>query len=190
MQLKNPWRAVILCTTSLVCVSAVFAQEDDAQYMLLKNEFGELCTMCEATVVCSESDLPELADLTSPEAAPYTLYHLHTKTFFGQIMTIWDYMVRWIEPVIVENRPITIYRVPEGGIRSASRNRTETSVSLSLEPALIEVDGLQIDRWSQQWSAVDGTVVGACKRLPLRETWRVLQDAQPWPERVGEDSGS
>lgn len=176
-------RVSTISILAFMCVSHVLAQDESAQYMLLKNEFGELCTMCEATVVCSQTELPGVEDLSKPGAAPYTLYHFHTKTFFGQMATIWDYMVRWIEPVVRESRPVTIYKVPADGIGSDSRSRRETTVYLSLEPALIEINGQQIDRWSRQWADADGTVLGACQRLPLRDTWRVLQDAQPWPER-------
>lgn len=158
----------------------------DEDEMLLHNKFGELCTMCEATVLCAAGDVTGVGvpDLEQAEGGPYTLYHFHTKTFFGQIATIYDYMIRWIEPVITEKRPLTVYTIPAPGDPSAARGRTETWVELSLEPPVITIDEREIERRSREWRAMDGRVVGSCKRLPLRETWAYLQAGTPWPELV------
>jgi len=160
------------------------AEIKNPEYMLLKNDFGELCTMCEATVVCSVGPIPPppVEQLERENAGPYWIYHFHTKTFWGQIGTIWDYMVRWIEPVVRENRPVTIYKIPEAGIDSADRVRVESLAYLSTEPAEVAVSGRTIDRWSREWHSEDGSVLGSCARLPLRETWPILTAREPWPE--------
>jgi hypothetical protein len=159
--------------------------------MLLHSKFGELCTMCEATVVCASRDVSAVSvdDLIQPTAGPYTLYHFHTKTFLGQIATIYDFLIRWIEPVITEKRPLTIYEIPAAGEEAAGRGRIETSVELSRNPPMITVGQRQIERHTREWRSLDGEVLGACRRLPLRETWDYLQTNGPWPERTALSAG-
>lgn len=173
---------------SVLLAAATMSADDQPEPvdMLLHSKFGELCTMCEATVVCASRDISAVSvdDLIQPVAGPYTLYHFHTKTFLGQVATIYDYMIRWIEPVITEKRPLTIYEIPAAGDPAVGRGRIETSVELSLDPPLITVGQLQIERRNREWRSADGEVLGACRRLPLRETWEYLQSNGPWPERT------
>lgn len=156
--------------------------EPETEYMLLQNKFGELCTMCEATVVCRADQATEIGvdDLGKAATAPYTLYHFHTKDFWGQVATIWDYMIRWVKPVLREKRPLTIYSVEDSGEGTARGSMSRTMAFLSLDPASIQVGERRIDRWSGEWLAADGTVVGSCSRLPLRDTYRFLKANAPW----------
>jgi hypothetical protein len=173
---------------ALICHTAGLSAEtsSDPDEMLLHNKFGELCTMCEATVVCASRDVSNVTvdELNQATGGPYTLYHFHTKTFLGQIATIYDYLIRWIEPVITEKRPVTIYAIPAAGDASVARARTETNAELSLEPPVIAIDKQQIERRSREWRSADGQALGSCKRLPLRDTWAFLQANAPWPEHA------
>src|SRR5210317_1358986 len=58
----------------------------------LVGQFGEVCTMCEVTVLCEAgSELP--ADDAVPTGGDFTLYHLQTRTFWSQISTIWEWFI-------------------------------------------------------------------------------------------------
>jgi len=178
--------AALACLTLAFYATGAAAETgNDPDEMLLHNKFGELCTMCEATVVCTSGDVSGITvdQLEQGGGGRLTLYHFHTKTFLGQIATIYDYMIRWIEPVITEKRPLTIYSIPAADDKSAGRARIETTVELSLEPPLITIENRQIERRSREWRTADGQVLGSCKRLPLRDTWAFLQASAPWPER-------
>lgn len=151
------------------------AQQNSASgpdYMLLQSRFGELCTMCEAIVLCERDG--ENGSGSSPVG--YTMYHFHTKTFWGQVRTIYEYMIRWIQPVVSGGRPVTIAELPVGSARPAEASSSRVMGYLVLEPAVVEIDGRQIDRWSGAWQDRDGRVIGSCRRLPLRETLQALED--------------
>lgn len=148
--------------------------------MLLVNRFGELCTMCEATVACTAGAAAPagMADLAT---GPYTVYHFQTKTFWGQVGTIFLYLQRWIMPVVRGERPVVIYAVGSDGPAGASRSRVEAMAELSTEPALLVAADRQIDRWTSAWQTRGGVPVGNCARLPLRDTLAFLKTHAPWP---------
>ena len=62
-----------------------------ADYFLV-GRFGEICTMCEAVVMCEagENDTPHDA---IPAEGSFKLYYLQTRTFWSQIATIWEWFV-------------------------------------------------------------------------------------------------
>lgn len=152
----------------------------DQAYMLLFNRFGELCTMCEATVACAAGDQAP-GDVGALATGPYTLYHFQTKTFWGQVATIFKYLQRWITPVVREERPVVIYAVGRDGPGGAGRSRVEAVAGLSTEPALLVAGDRRIDRWTSAWQTMAGDTVGSCARVPLRETLAFLKSHAPWP---------
>jgi hypothetical protein len=174
-------RAATVAVFALLAAAAVTpapaqaqAQVQDPNYPLLVNRFGELCTMCEATVACAAgpSAPADVAALAAPGSA-WTLYHFQTKDFWGQVATIFKYLERWIRPVVREERPVVVYTSGPGG------GRVDTLAALSLDPPRIEVGDRRIDRridnGSAAWQDGAGSPVGQCARLPLRETLAFLK---------------
>jgi hypothetical protein len=146
------------------------APVQDPDYPLLVNRFGELCTMCEATVACAAGPTApaDVAALAAPGAA-WTLYHFQTKDFWGQVATIFKYLERWIRPVVREERPVVVYTSGPGG------GRVDTLAALSVDPPRIAVGDRRIDRGSAAWQDGAGNPVGQCARVPLRETLAFLK---------------
>lgn len=146
------------------------APVQDPSYPLLVNRFGELCTMCEATVACAAGPTApaDVAALAAPGAA-WTLYHFQTKDFWGQVATIFKYLERWIRPVVREERPVVVYTSGPGG------GRVDTLAALSVDPPRIAVGDRRIDRGSAAWQDGAGNPVGQCARLPLRDTLAFLK---------------
>jgi hypothetical protein len=169
-----------LAVACILAGSARAQPAPDEQYMLLVNRFGELCTMCEAMVACT-AGASAPADMAALATGPYTLYHFQTKTFWGQVATIFKYLQRWITPVVREERPVVIYTVGSDGPGGATRSRVETLAELSTEPALLVAGDRQIDRWTSAWQTRDGAPAGSCARLPLRDTLAFLSTHAPWP---------
>lgn len=117
---------------------------NEAPFMLLQNQFGELCTMCEASLECR----PTSSD------SPVTTYRFQKKTFLGQMRTVLDF-VPGLGPGAWESRPVI------------TSNRTIQSVAgearLSLKEAKIEVPGATIDRRTGAWIGGDGGSLGQCR---------------------------
>jgi hypothetical protein len=152
----------------------------DPDYLLLVNRFGELCTMCEATVACRAGDAAP-ADVGGLATGPYTLYHFQVRTFWGQVSTIFSYLQRWIEPVVSQTRPVLIYTVDAAGPAGTGRSVATDMAKLSLDPPLIVAGSLRIDRTTGAWQQPDGAPVGTCTRLPLRDTLAFVKQHGPWP---------
>jgi hypothetical protein len=172
----RPAYAALLLLAGLAAIAPGRARADEP-YPLLVNRFGELCTMCEATVACRAGGPPpaSVAELAAPGAPPYTLYHFQTKDFWGQVATIVKYLERWIRPVVREERPVIVYTA------GPDRRRRATTATLSLDPALIEAAGRRIDRRTSAWQSASGEPVGSCLRVPLRETLTWLKTTGAWP---------
>ncbi|MBL8224105.1 MAG: hypothetical protein JNM50_02140 [Chromatiales bacterium] len=175
---RAPWAPALAAIVATGTAAAEPAQ--DPQYPLLVNRFGELCTMCEAMVACRAGDAAP-ADVAALQTGPYTLYHFQTRTFWGQVSTIFTYLQRWIAPVVYQERPVVIYTVDGEGPAGASRSRADGTTGLSLDPARIIMGDRQIDRSTSIWQDRDGQPAGSCARLPLRATLTFLKAHEPWP---------
>lgn len=184
-------RTVAVWTLSLFLAVSVFMPSPRAQstpdmlatpdwgdYPLLMSQFGELCTMCEAYLRCTPG--PDAADTGRAE----TLYFFETKTFWGQIATIWDYFAMWFDPVTSEKRPATIYRVATPDSADAV---VPTETYLSVIDAKIEIDGTWINRESGEWFTAEDSKIGMCSRKGIGESMAAI--AQIWPELAAENKG-
>jgi len=135
----------------------------------LVGEFGEVCTMCEVTVLCERGDaVPEYTGVPEKGDAEFTLYHLQTRTFWSQVATIYEWFVSNFSPDGLASRghtrPVHVYQVSQGNW--APMQIIEGR--LVLEPALLEFGDYNIDRTNRAWlEAATGARVGYCQRLPL-----------------------
>ena len=169
LRLTGAWLAALLALNGLPAPSALGETVQPQEYMLLNSRFGELCSMCEAMVLCTEHG-PD----GSPQP-PATLLHFQTKTFWGQVRTIWEYLIRWVAPVSGNTRPVYLYVEQADSSGRLASDAHVLSADFSLDPPLIRLDDRQIERWSGQWLDAGGEVVGQCRRLPLRETLEVIK---------------
>ena len=148
----------------------------------LVGQFGEVCTMCEAIVLCEEGDAPpEYA--TPPADGTFTLYHLQTRTFWSQIATIWEWFItNFTADALAARghaRPVHVYDIAKGGW--SSRNVIEGR--LILEPGVLEFGDHTIDRVTRAWQdAANGDTIGYCARMPLWDYLEVIRANAPGGE--------
>ena len=144
-----------------------------ADYLLV-GRFGEICTMCEAIVLC-ETDSGDRPAEGIPEDGSFTLYHLKTRTFWSQVATIWEWFITNFDPdslaVAGHRRPVEVYTVDDG--RWSGPQTIEAHVSL--DPATIFIGDDTIDRVDRRWlKAPASEPVGFCQRLPLWESLDII----------------
>ena len=152
----------------LMIVLDAHAQEmkSKTNELLLYSQFGEFCTMCEATLVCAEGE--NNIDDTFLDRESYLLIHLQTRTFWSQIATIWEFFIRNFDDYQVKghSRPVNIYSSEKGNWLSIDI----TTAEISVDPNLIKMKQFLIDRETQNWINHKEEIIGSCKRLPLWET--------------------
>jgi hypothetical protein len=149
-----------------------------ADYFLV-GQFGEICTMCEAIVLC-EIDDRDMQYETIPEGGSFMLYHLQTRTFWSQVATIWEWFITNFNSDSLASsghrRPIEIYTVTDGAWSEAQT----LEAHVSLDPATIVVGEYTIDRVERRWIRDPGTPpVGFCQRLPLWESLDIIAAHRP-----------
>ncbi len=180
-----PWRfgtpLVLLVAAVQLAAGAAQAQVNDPRFRasVLVGQFGEVCTMCEVAVLCQAGEAPPPAD-SVPAGGDFTLYMLHTRTFWSQVSTIWDWFISNFTsaPLVAgHERPGTVYTVADG----AWSPPAERSMHISLEPALLAMDdGHEVDRVTRRWQrAGTGAPLGYCARLPLWDTLSVIEARAP-----------
>ena len=148
--------------------------------LLLVGQFGEICTMCEAVVLCEASPTPP-AHGQVPAAGSFTLYRLHTRSFLSQVSTIWEWFVANFSTaglVAGHTRPVTIHVVEQGTWQPP----VEAEMRVSLEPPRLAAgDDSEIDRRDRSWRrSSTGASIGYCERLPL---WPALEAIAAHPAR-------
>ena len=176
-------RLMLLLTLGLMSVVGHAQVNMDAyrDYFLV-GQFGEVCTMCEVTVVCqSGSALP--AEDALPATGEFTLYHLQTRTFWSQVSTIWDWFVANFRQNELASRghtrPVHVYHVRNGNWPAMQ----VIEARLILDPGIIEFGDHTIDRTNRAWAKMDGDeTAGYCSRLPLWDTLEVIEAEAPIAE--------
>ena len=152
------------------------AQINDPAYAdyLLVGRFGELCTMCEATVLCEAGEPVERESV--PMASTFTLYHFETRTFWSQMSTIWEWFIKNVKPDALvargHSRPVNVYTVDQGRWSGPAVREAR----LILDPAEIVIGDKAILRDDRRWIGLPGERdAGYCQRLPLWETLEAVQ---------------
>ena len=149
-----------------------------ANYLLV-GQFGEMCTMCEAIVLCEVNDSDAQYEAI-PEGRSFTLYHLQTRTFWSQVATIWEWFITNFDSDSLASsghqRPVDVYTVTDGAWSGAQT----LEAHVSLDPATIVVGEYTIDRIERRWLRDPGKPpIGFCQRLPLWESLDVIAARQP-----------
>jgi len=149
-----------------------------ADYLLV-GRFGEICTMCEAVVLC-EANNSDARHEGIPEGGSFTVYHLQTRTFWSQVGTIWEWFITNFDSdslaVAGHKRPVEVYTVTDG--RWSQPQTIEAH--LSLDPARIVIYDHTIDRVDRSWfQGPDSQPVGFCQRLPLWESLELIAKRRP-----------
>ncbi len=134
--------------------------------LLLYSQFGEFCTMCEATLVCID-EKNKINDAFLDHES-YLLIHLETRTFWSQIATIWEFFIRNFDGYQVKghSRPAILYSSEMGNWFDIET----TTAEISIDPNLIKIKQFVIDRETQDWIDHKEKKIGSCARLPLWET--------------------
>jgi len=160
-----------LITLGLLIGGPVLAQVNSEAFRdyFLVGQFGEVCTMCEVTVLCEAGDeIPDYAGVPTGEGRTFTLYHLQTRTFWSQMSTIYEWFMSNLSSDGLatrgHTRPVFVYEVTGG----AWSPRETVEARLVLEPPVLEFGSRHIDRTSQAWlDGKTGAQLGYCQRLPL-----------------------
>jgi len=149
-----------------------------ADYFLV-GRFGEMCTMCEAIVLCEAgSGITQYESI--PQGESFTLYHLQTRTFWSQIATIWEWFITNFDPDSLaaagHSRPVKAYTVSKGLWSAAQVHEAQ----VSLDPATIVIGEQTIDRVERRWLlGAARQPVGFCQRLPLWASLEIIAARQP-----------
>ena len=170
---------LLLC--ALLGLTPASAQVNNPAYAdyLLVGRFGEICTMCEAIVLCETDEQRTNAD-EIPGSGSFSVYHLQTRTFWSQIATIWEWFVVTFDSEALatggHTRPVHSYDVTDGRWSA----RKVIAARLTLEPALIDLGDQSIDRVEGRWlQGPDHRPAGFCRRLPLWESLDIIAAKAP-----------
>ena len=173
------WAGLLLCWCQTIMAQVNI---DAYRDYFLVGQFGEVCTMCEVTVVCTAGTEPPAAD-SLPSAGDFTLYHLQTRTFWSQVSTIWEWFISNFTADALASRghtrPVHVYEVTDS--RWAGPEIIEAR--LVLDPGILEFGPYQIDRVTRAWQqAGSGEFTGYCERLPLWDTLEQIERNAPGGE--------
>jgi hypothetical protein len=160
------------------------AQVSSEKYrgLFLVGEFGELCTMCEAVVLCEpRKGTPRHSSI--PEAGDFTLYHIQTRTFWSQITTIREWFIANFNAESLaqgHERPARIYQI-KGDQWLPPKT---INAHVALEPPFIKFAETRLDRTNKAWLSLDtGQTVGYCQRMPLWDALDVIEANAPGTEQ-------
>ena len=157
--------------------SAAQVNNPDYSDYLLVGRFGEMCTMCEAVVICEPGTGHNARD-SVPDTGSFDLYHLQTRTFWSQVSTIWEWFVSNFSAAAVDGhtRPVHVYQVDDGRWSGPDEHQAR----LTLDPPLLAINELAIDRRSYEWRPTpDAAPAGYCQMLPLWDSLEIIAARRP-----------
>ena len=145
--------------------------EDDKKSLMLYSQFGEFCTMCEATIICSlEEDKMNSSNL---DKGTYMLFHFKTRSFWSQISTIWEFFIRNFDgqEITGHSRPVQSYLSKDGIWSKMDIENAE----ISINPDIIKLGSIIINRKTKNWTHHNQLGMSYCERLPLWETLSYIE---------------
>ena len=154
-----------LIFTILILLSLEVSSQNSViqEELLLYSQFGEFCTMCEAVLLCEESE--EKSYNFIPNTGNFTLYHLRTRTFLSQISTIWEFFIKNFDGYEIKGhkRPVNIITIDSNQWSISMTSDAE----ISIDPGLIYIEDRMINRVNNEWMNNANESIGFCYRLPL-----------------------
>ena len=154
-----------LIFTILILLSLEVSSQNSViqEELLLYSQFGEFCTMCEAVLLCEESE--EKSYNFIPNTGNFTLYHLRTRTFLSQISTIWEFFIKNFDGYEIKGhkRPVNIITIDSNQWSKPMTSDAE----ISIDPGLIYIEDRMINRVNNEWMNNANESIGFCYRLPL-----------------------
>lgn len=145
-------RAALIGLVSCLFAAMLPAQaSDEAPRPLLAATYGELCTTCDAYLLCEP---------TTSSAMDARLLHVHKHTFWGQIGTIWTWLRHLFQPVRPDTRHLTVYQPSDDGRWAVE---SEARVTLDLRTLRIQFPAGWIDRNDGGWHDLLDQRIGVCR---------------------------
>ena len=171
------WLAAIVIAASLTLSPTAGAQVNNPAYAdyFLVGRFGEICTMCEAVVLCEAGAETQRTEI--PASGDFHVYHLQTRSFWSQVSTIWEWFIANFSDTAISghSRPAHYYAIENG--RWAPMEVIEARVML--DPAAIVLDQMSIDRTTRYWyQAPEREPQGYCHLLPLWDSLETIEQRQ------------
>jgi hypothetical protein len=172
----SPARGV--CRIGLALLAGLLLRPALAQAPAPAINVSEICTTCQDVIRCAR-------DPGSPVPGyPVVVYYLHPHNTWEQIVTIWEYLIRFGKPKQQDTRELTVYEFADPAGPPA-RTRDGLAAELDAVTMTIGMPGAQIDRNSGQWSVAAGPGAGAlrpagrCSLLPVAEGFAFLRSMAP-----------
>lgn len=140
---------------------------------------SEICTTCNDVIRCEREPGSPV-----PATYPVVVYNLRPHTTWEQVVTIWEYLIRFGKPKQEDTRELAIYEftAPDG---KPAQVRGGQAAVLSAVKMTIEMPGARIDRNSGQWSvatAPGATALrpaGSCRLLAPVDGFAFLRSVAP-----------
>lgn len=107
------------------------------------------------------------------DGSEYTLYRLRGKTVWGQIATIWDYLIARVRPKQFDHRPLTVY-----GAAGDQKYILEDQLkaTLDLQAATVRLPDALIDMRDGVWFSAAGVSQGQCELISNRDGYRFVRE--------------
>ncbi|MEO7387564.1 MAG: hypothetical protein ABIX37_11560 [Gammaproteobacteria bacterium] len=136
---------------------------------------SEICTTCKDVIRC----VRDPGSLVPPDY-PVVVYYLHEHTFWEQVATIWDYLVRFGKAKEQDTRALTIYEFKVAD-EPPARVLDQQQAELDAVGMTIAVPGGQIDRHSGAWSIGSPSLQqgGSCQLMPPADGFAFLRANAP-----------
>ncbi len=164
---------IVFGALMLFAAEAAHAQ-DKHEYsdQFLTNKQGELCTMCEADVVCGpqlpKAEPPDAQQLAAPApdnavsgmSAGTVKLHFYQRGFFGQMSTVLDYFPLTRKYGLSHTRDVDVTQEGSAAVKAQA--------TLNLETKRIDIQNQSgapmfwINRTTNTWHSPDGAERGVC----------------------------